>query len=377
MRRLLSLTQYWMFALLGAATLTVLALGWFVARDFRQSAAAAGQLYERFGEGLDVIDDMLFETGEVRRILLYALHTSDANRQLEYVDQSRAAEAPVKKLLESRSAILSTERTRSGRESVAAAWADYLQTRDEVVGLILEGSLREAVALDERLGAARFNRVRSAIADLKASFEADAAVQVEAERARAARATRRLGLIVLSALLLVAIGVFLVNRRASLEVGLRVKTEFLTTMSHELRTPLTGVIGITDLLQTSSMPPSQRELVRMLRTNATTLLALINNVLDYSRIEAGLMTLSARRFPLCRPVEEALDAVSEAAARKGLALGYVIAPGVPDVIADEDRVRQVLLNLLSNALKYTDRGEIAIRVSVDEEPDGVRRSPFA
>src|SRR3954467_5712795 len=370
MRRLLSLTQYWMFALLGAATLTVLALGWFVARDFRQSAAAAGQLYERFGEGLDVIDDMLFETGEVRRILLYALHTSDANRQLEYVDQSRAAEAPVKKLLESRSAILSTERTRSGRESVAAAWSDYLQTRDEVVGLILEGSLREAVSLDERVGTARFNRVRSAIADLKAGLEADAAVQVEMERARATRATTRLGAIVLSALLLVAIGVFLVNRRAALEVGLRVKTDFLTTMSHELRTPLTGVVGIIDLLQSGSTAAGQRELVRMLRTNATTLLALVNNVLDYSRIDAGLMTLTPRPFSVSAPVEEALDSVSEAASRKRLALGYVVEAGVPDVIADEDRVRQVLLNLLSNAVKYTDAGEIAIRVSAAEEPGG-------
>jgi len=371
MLRLRSLARYWMFTLLAAATLTVLALGWVVAKDFRQSAEAAGQLYDRFGEGLDLLDDMLFETGEVRRILLYALHTSDANRQLEYVDQSRSAEARVRQLLESRSPILSTDRTRTARESVAAAWKDYLQTRDEVVGLILEGSLHEAVALDERVGTARFNRVRNAIADLKASFEADAAVRVEAEHARAARATRRLGLIVLSALLLVAIGVFLVKRRASLEAGLRVKTDFLTTMSHELRTPLTGVIGITDLLQTASIPPAQRDLVRMLRTNATTLLALINNVLDYSRIDAGLMTLSPRRFPLHAPVEEALDAVSEAASRKGLGLGYVIDPGVPEVIADEDRVRQVLLNLLSNAVKYTERGEIAIRVSAAGEPHGV------
>ena len=230
MRRILSFTRSATFALLAAATLTVLALGWVVAKDLRRSADAAGQLYERFGEGLDIIDDILFETGEVRRILLYALHTTDANRQLDYVDQSRSAEGRVRQLLDSRSPILSTARTRAARESVAAAWTDYLQTRDEVVGLILEGSLTEAVSLDERIGAARFNRVRSAIADLKASFEADAAVQVEAEHARASRATGRLGLIVLSALLLVVVGVVLVNRRASLEVGLRVKTEFLTTM---------------------------------------------------------------------------------------------------------------------------------------------------
>ena len=367
----LLLARTWMLALFAVATLTVVALGWIVARDFRDSAEEAHQLQLRFGEGLDLIDNMLFETAEVRRIMLYALHTSDANRQLDYVDQSRSAEARVRRLLDNPSPVLSTEGTRVARESVASAWAEYLKTRDEVAGLILEGSLREGVALDEAVGAARFTRVRDAIAALKSAFQADAAAQVEAERARSAHATTRLALIVFSALLLVAIGVHLVNRRASLEAVVRVKTDFLTTMSHELRTPLTGVIGVTDLLHTASIPPAQQELVRILRTNATTLLALINNVLDYSRIDAGLMALHPKRFSLHAPVEEALDSVSESAARKGLALGYVIDAGVPDVIADEDRVRQILLNLLSNAVKFTDRGEIAIRVSAAIEDRGV------
>ena len=366
-----SLARSWLFTLLAAATLTVVALGWVVASDFRQSADAANELYDRFGEALDLIDNMLFETGEVRRILLYALHTSDANRQLEYVDQSRSAEGRVRQLLASRSPIVSTEGTRNARESVTLAWRDYLHTRDEVIGLILEGDLGQAVALDEAVGTARFNHVREAIAALKASVEADAKAQVDTERARSARATARLGLIVLSALLLVAMGVHLVNRRASLEVGLRVRSEFLATMSHELRTPLTGVIGITDLLQAAPIQTAERELVRMLRSNATTLLALINNVLDYSRIDAGLVALAPRRFSPCTAVEEALDSVSEAASRKGLALGYVIDADVPDVIADEDRVRQVLLNLLSNAVKYTASGDIAIRVSAARERNGI------
>jgi signal transduction histidine kinase/CheY-like chemotaxis protein len=363
-------SRYWIFALFAAATLTVVALGWVVARDFRDSTDEARQLQLRFAEGLQLIDQLLFETAEVRRIMLYALHTTDANRQLEYVDQSRSAEARVRLLLGSPPPILSTERTRLPRESVASAWGEYLEARDEVAGLILEGSLREGVALDEAVGTARFNRVRAAIADLRSAFQADAAAQVEAERTRSSHATTRLGLIVFSALLLVAIGVHLVNRRVSLEAMVRVKTDFLTTISHELRTPLTGVIGITDLLDTGSMPAAQRELVRMLRTNATTLHGLINNVLDYSRIDAGLMALHPRRFALHVPVEEALDSVSEAAARKGLALGYVIESDVPDVIADEDRVRQILLNLLSNAVKFTDAGEIAIHVRAALEESG-------
>jgi signal transduction histidine kinase/CheY-like chemotaxis protein len=364
-------TSYLFFALLAAATLTVVALGVIVAQDLRRSAEAANQLYDRFGEGLDLIDEMLFETEEVRRVLLYALHTSDANRQLEYVDQSRAAEGRVARLLETRSAILSRPGTSAARETVEAAWASYLETRDEVVGLILEGSLREGVELDEAVGAARFTRVRDAIAGLKTSFKGDAARQVDVERTRATRDITLLAAIGVSTLLLVAIGVYLVNRRASLESILRVKTDFLTTMSHELRTPLTGVIGITDLLQTAGVAAAQRELVRMLRTNATTLLALVDNVLDYSRIEAGQTVLTPRRFSVQGVVEDALDSVTELAVRKGLALGCVIAPGTPDVVADEDRVRQVLLNLLSNAVKYTTSGEIGVYVDATMEAPGV------
>ena len=363
-------TSYRIVVLLAMAMLTVVALGWFMARDFQQSAEAAHQLYERFDEGLDLIDDILFETEEVRRILLYTLHTSDANHQLDYVEQSRAAEARVNRLLEQRSTILSSEGTRAARESVAAAWTRYLETRDEVVGLILEGSVRDGVALDEALGNARFNGVRSAIAELKSSFKADAAQQVEATRARSARATTQLGVVVVSALLLVAIAGYLVHRRQAAEAAARIKADFLTTMSHEVRTPLTGVIGITDLLQNAEIPAAQRELVRMLRTNAATLLALVNNVLDYSQIEAGLMALAPRPFSVHALVEDALDSVSEPASRKGLALGYVIDAGVPDLIADEDRVRQVLLNLLSNAVKYTDAGEVAIHVSSAMERPG-------
>jgi PAS domain S-box-containing protein len=146
------------------------------------------------------------------------------------------------------------------------------------------------------------------------------------------------------------------------EAAARVKSDFLATMSHELRTPLTGVVGIADLLKATELATPQRDLVRMLRSSATMLLSLVNDILDYSRIEAGLMALTPVHFSLKNVIEDALDPVTELAARKGLDIGYVIEPGVPDVVADEDRIRQVLINLLSNAVKFTDTGEVAVRV---------------
>lgn len=124
--------------------------------------------------------------------------------ELVYAEQSRAAEADVRRLLESRSALMANPRTRSGLQKVAAAWKQCVVVRDEVIGLILEGSLTEGVALDEQQGAARFDAVRKAIGELKMSFEADAARQVAEQRARASRAVTRLSLMVVGTVLATA-----------------------------------------------------------------------------------------------------------------------------------------------------------------------------
>jgi len=381
------------------------------------------------------------------------------------------------------------------------AWQRYLAVRDEVIGLILEGSLDEGVALDEQLGAARFNDVRAAIATLKQSFESDAATRAAELRQHADSATRQLSVLVVSSLAAAIVGIYLFNRRAAVEgllrveahkgsilqavpnpiistdaegriielneaaertfgfrraevlgasvddtvvapgargtldrllrseahsadaamprveitgrrrdgtefpmemaavthtaggeqiwtlhltdtadrnwaedqlrrakhdaeVATRAKSDFLATMSHELRTPLTGVVGIAELLQVAEHPAQRHQLTRMLKSSATALLSLVSDILDYSRIEAGLVELTPVAFSLRACIEDALDPVTEAASRKGLEIGYVIEPDVPPaLVADQDRVRQVMLNLLSNAVKFTDHGEVAVRVS--------------
>jgi signal transduction histidine kinase/CheY-like chemotaxis protein len=364
--------RYDTMAVLAVVTVMVLALGWIVARDLRQSAEETHQLYERFEEIDELTDDLLLQSEDVRRIMLYALHTDDANRQLQYVEQSRAAEARVQKLLDSRPALLDNPHMSAALQKVAAAWHEYRKVRDEVIGLILERSLNEGVALDERQGAQRFEAVLNAITEMKRAFDADAERQVAEQRARASSDITRLSVMVVGTLLGTAIGIYLFNRREAAEAAATLKSEFLATMSHELRTPLTGVVGIADLLKATDLASGQRELVRMLRSSATVLLSLVNDILDYSRIEAGLMALTPARFSLEHVIEEALDTVTELAARKALEIGYVIDRGVPDVVADEDRVRQVLVNLLSNAVKFTEAGEVAVRVSASVEDDAAR-----
>src|SRR6185436_8076920 len=201
----------------------VLGMGVVVARHLRQAAENASVLYGRLADGLDLIDDLQFNIQETRRTLLYALHTSDANRQLAYAEQSRAAETIVDQRLSDRSALTSAPAAAGQMARLRQAWRRYLAVRDEVIGLILEGSFQEGVALDEQLGALRFNEVRDAIAILKQSFESDAAARAAALQRHADSATRQLSVLVVSGLAAALVGVYLVNRRAAAERLLRVE----------------------------------------------------------------------------------------------------------------------------------------------------------
>src|SRR6185436_6409541 len=201
----------------------VVGLGAVVARHLRQAADDATLLYRRLADGLDLIDDLQFNIQETRRTLLYALHTSDANRQLAYAEQSRAAETNVDDRLSDRSALTSAPAAAAQIARLRQAWRSYLAVRDEVIGLILEGSFQEGVALDEQLGSIRFNEVRDAIAILKQSFEADAASRAAEMRRHADSATRQLSVLVVSGLSAALVGIYLVNRRAAVEGMLRVE----------------------------------------------------------------------------------------------------------------------------------------------------------
>jgi len=142
------------------------------------------------------------------------------------------------------------------------------------------------------------------------------------------------------------------------------KAEFAATMSHELRTPLNGVVGTLDMLRASTLPPAPRRYVDLAWDSAQYLLDLINNILDFSSLEAGKLVLAENEFDISRLCEQTIELVAPQLVHKGLEIAYVLAPGVPPRLrGDSRRLRQVLLNLVANAVKFTERGEVAIRVS--------------
>jgi PAS domain S-box-containing protein len=144
------------------------------------------------------------------------------------------------------------------------------------------------------------------------------------------------------------------------------KSEFLATMSHEIRTPLNGVIATTALLGDTPLSPEQHEYVETIRTSGASLLHVINDILDFSKIEAGRMQIEAAPFAVERSLDDALDILGDRVRDKGLELVYRIEPDVPRVlVGDVARLRQIVLNLVSNAVKFTAEGVIETRVRVD------------
>ncbi|MFY9822305.1 MAG: response regulator, partial [Thermoanaerobaculia bacterium] len=151
----------------------------------------------------------------------------------------------------------------------------------------------------------------------------------------------------------------------------RAKSEFLANMSHEIRTPMSGVIGMTSLLLDTPLTATQRDYVETIRTSGEALLVLINDILDLSKMESGKVTVERAPFDLGAVIAESLEMVAPLAARQGLTLHRSIAPGTPEaLVGDLARTRQILVNLLGNAVKFTPRGEVRVSLSARPLPDG-------
>jgi two-component system, sensor histidine kinase and response regulator len=329
------------------------------------------------------------EAARLQAVAVQATAARDADGAVVDAEPLRAARRAVTRTLivvEERMAVMRGQGPRPGTASDALRTLDddFAAYRADVEALVLELGQGTAVAapayLSDALEARYARRIAPALATLtRTAHEEARRASVAAVEAMAVAshwqwiaALAAIGFAGLVALVtgrqVTRAGRALADARGAAEAASRAKSEFLANMSHEIRTPMNGVFGMAELLADTDLTPLQREYLSTLHASADGLLGVINDILDVSKLEAGKLHLEEAELDLVEVVDDAMKTLAVRAHQQGLELVHRVAPDAPAcVLGDALRLRQVLLNLVGNGIKFTERGEVSLEVTVARE----------
>lgn len=362
----------------------------FVIRDLSRSYATVEKVYNGSVQGLLRIGDMQYDAQETRRSTLYALTTNDGNLQVAYADQSREADHGVTEGIAQYLADATTTRETQAGQQLAKDWNDYLKVRDEVLGLILEGSPKEAVHLDLNLGVSEFDRVRRDLNDVKQSYD-DQASQQLATVAKLLRASmgRLTGALVLG-LFLGTIAIWAIQRsrmRSAMQLA-QLQMDFVASVSHELRTPLTAILTAGENVRDGLAKNPERlfEQGSVIADQAHQLMELVDQVLLFSATREAKLASTLRELRVDEVIEHAIRSTQSLTEHAGFSVETMIEPDLPPIIAELSVLSQCVQNLIVNAVKYSrgnrwigiwarkDKEKNAVLVSVQDQGIGIDAS---
>lgn len=347
---------------------------YFVIRDVRSANHEVQKMYALSVRGMRRIGSLQYDAQETRRSTLYALSTNDSNLQVVYADQSRDADsrvsAGIREYLQEAELPGELELGRRLQQD----WSDYLDVRNEVLASILEGSTKEAVALDLAHGIPKFDQVRQDLEETQRSYDEQASQRLANVAALSRRSVLQLVFVLLCTVFLVSIFVWVLqkSKMASTLQLARMQMDFAASVSHELRTPLAVLCSAVDNIADGVVSGKEQmaKYGTVIRSQSNQINGLISQVLLFAATQDGRGRYVKRPIRVSEFIDSAVTGTSELVRKAGFVLEQHISPSLPKVLGDATALSQCLQNLITNALKYGEKAHwIAIDATCEETKD--------